>query len=387
MRSLSQLVWRRGPVPRTIRGVSPTTARTALAASLLSLGPVTGCGSELPIQYETEHLRIATDFDHPLCKGDLVALERIISTVEDELSVKMKRVTTVYVWDDDHWHFGPNENCSATALGCINYSTSTIWTSREMLEHELVHAVVATPSLAPFFDEAIADVYAGRQARFGDTAPTANAGTSWLTADRQVGRHFIRWLREQWGAEALGELTRAGGDSFKAFRSVYGVSIEAAEALYFEEAPYGYPSMYGCDGPRLTEQSAGVAWADVLDLDCGAGEDTRVGGIGMSVHRTFVVTEPGFYTFNLDADWFDIFRCSGPRVDQAPLPGEAWEDAPLHHSAFPSGGYQHYYGRTVRDLYLEAGTHDINIGLLGHDQGTARIAIWPSSGAQPATPG
>lgn len=364
--------------------MSQASSNAARMGCAFALVAGASCGPALPIQYETEHLRIGTALDHPLCEGDLVALERVISTVEDELSVEMQGVTTVYVWDDEQWFLGPNENCPKRTLGCINYSSSTIWTSVGSLQHELVHAVIGGVPLAPFFEEAIADIYGGWQTRFGPSAPSTNDGRSIWTIDRQTGRHFVRWLRERWDSQALGELVRARGRSFKAFEAVYGVSVAQAEARYFDEAPYGYPSMYGCDGPRLAADELG--WSGEVELDCGAGEDTRVAGIGMSTHRTFVVTEPGYYTFSLDADWFDIFRCSGATVEEAPDPHEIWEDAPVHHSGYPSGASWPYFGRGVRDLYLQAGTHDINLGLYGHGAGFARVAIWPSVGPQPAAP-
>jgi hypothetical protein len=343
----------------------------------------TSCQVELPIEYETEHLRIGTDLDHPLCHGDLVALERIIARVEDELSIQMSDVATVYLWDYDRWD-PESVGCRAYALGCFRPTSMTIWTSDVALEHEIVHAVVGRSSLAPFFDEGLADVYGGAQTRFGTTAPSANEGTSGATTDRGTGSHFVRWLRELWGPAPLGLLVRADEPTSYAFEAIYGMSIEDAEALYFEAAPYGYPSIYACDGPVLTETHGSHGWTGEVALDCGAGTDTRAAALGMRAHRTFHVRDSGYYTVSVDADWFDIFRCSEPRIAERTPHSSFLDDAPVHHATYPSGASRHYFGQGMRDLYLEAGVHDIALGRLGHDQGVARVAIWPALAAQPA---
>jgi len=63
--------------------------------------------------------------------------------------------------------------------------------------------------------------------------------------------------------------TTSGDGSFHEFENIYGMSLEAAEALYFEDAPYGYPSLYGCDAPELTEV-AGVWTATTCAAVCAA---------------------------------------------------------------------------------------------------------------------
>jgi hypothetical protein len=351
---------------------------------MLTVGMVSSCQSELPIEYETEHLRIGTDLDHPLCQGDLVALEQIIGRIEDELSIEMPGTATVYVWDVLRWSPESTGYCRRDTFGCTNTKSLTIWTSTVALEHELVHAVIGETSLAPFFNEGLADVYSGRQTRFGHTRPSANEGTSGRTADRGTGRHFVRWLRERWGSEPLGRLVRAGDRTFGSFEAIYGMSVEAAEALYFEDAPLGYPAMYICDSQGLAEAPSGRGWRDDVALDCSLGVDTRVAGIGMKTHRSFAVQESGYYTINIDADWFDIFRCGDPRIEAVASSSDHLDDAPVHHASYPSGSSRHYFGRGAHDLYLHVGVHDIAIGLLGHEHGLARIAIEPALGAQPA---
>ncbi|MEM6992707.1 MAG: hypothetical protein AAF721_19490 [Myxococcota bacterium] len=46
-----------------------------------------GCGELPAVQYETDRLQIAVDFDAPLCEGTLAALDEHVSRVESTLGV------------------------------------------------------------------------------------------------------------------------------------------------------------------------------------------------------------------------------------------------------------------------------------------------------------
>lgn len=352
-------------------------ARAAGSRHLLLGLAMFGCqqDSTLAISYQTEHLDIGVELDHPLCRGDLDALERIVLEVEDELEVEMQDVTTVYVWDDERWWSGPNQNCQEdAALGCFDVSAGTVSTSYEALNHELVHATMGSRGTHPFFDESVADIYAGDQTRLGSSLPSDSAGTDQYGIDRATGRHFVRWIRERWGLHRLAQLLDSGESTFENFEGVYGVSLADAEAMYVDDAPFGYPSLHVCTAPPLLGQDS--TWTAQLGLDCDAGSDTRVAGDGMIMHRTFTIVTPGRYRIRTDADWFDIFRCSGPRADE-PQPGDDLKDAPEHHAGYPIGAFHHYTGGVVHQLELDAGTHDIGVGLLGHGSGAAELMIWP----------
>ena len=342
-----------------------------------------GCHDTLPIEYETEHLRIGTDLDAPLCEGDLVALEQTIARAEDELGFTLDRTYTVYVWDDFKWWDGPNEACrpSDRAAGCTSREDATIWTAQEKLEHELVHAVVDVRA-HPFFDESVADGYGGYSTQFGRSAPSANADSDWATMDHVTGAHFVRWLRERWGAHRLGRLLRAGEDSFAAFETVYGMTVEEAEQLYFAEAPYAYAPLGDCQAPDLAPAPLVDGWIDRVDFDCIAGHDTRTAGAGMLVHRSVHIPVAGYYAVTTDGDWLDLRRCA-ERFDDPPAPLGWTADVPDSHATYPSQAYAHYEGGTVHELYFAAGDHDVSVGLLGYDQGSVHVAIWPSLAAHP----
>jgi hypothetical protein len=348
-------------------------------------GAIVGCGPELPIEYETEHLRIGTDLEYPLCQGDLVTLESRISRIENELGAKLDHVQDVYIWPEEVWWSGPNRVCRRElANGCTDIEGNTMYATDNTLGHELVHAIMGRTDVSPFFEEGICEIYSGTPSRFGPSAPSANQGVSYESWDRTTGRHFIRWLREYFGPELLGELVRMKGDGFDNFADVYGMSFAVAEALYFEDAPIMYPSLYTCAGAELPPVTLDRGWVAQIPLDCEDGEDTRVSGLGMRVHRTFVVEQAGYYTFNFDGYWFDIYRCSPDRVDVAPGELDWLQDVPAAHASYPDAAFRHYEGAGVRDLYMEAGRHDIGVGLLGYGAGVTNLSITPALGPHPA---
>jgi len=344
-----------------------------------------GCNfpTELPIRYETEHLEIGTEFDDSLfCRGDLLELERRVARTEDELEFTLKETYTVYVWSDESWGSGAAKNCGpGDALGCTRKSRATIWTTRFSLEHELVHAVIGKSRLHPFFEEGLAEVYGGGQTRFGQSAPSANSSTDRASADVQTAAHFLRWLRERWGPHYLALLARTE-DGFDDFEAVYGMSINAAEQLYFAEAPYAYAAFDDCDAGDLAAADIADRWVDQIELDCDAGADTLNAGDGIIVHRSLNISEAGYYSVMTDGEWFDIYRC-GARFEDVPGPDSWADDVPSSHAGYPSSAYRHYLGAEVHHLFFEVGRHDIGVGILGHGQGVANVAIWPSLAPTP----
>jgi hypothetical protein len=351
-------------------------------------GTILGCSypTDLPITYWTTHLRIGVEPHEPLCLGDLLALERQIAWIEDELELELEKTHTIYLWSDESWEQGAINNCTSEhALGCIAHTRRKIWTSRGALEHEVAHAVVGWSKLHDFFDEGLADVYAGRQTQFGFTAPSNNINGKRWTTDVRTAAHFLRWLREREGPRKLGRLVESRTDGFEGFQAVYGMTIEEAEQLYFEEAPYAYPAFDECSGPDLLASEFIDGWIDQVSLDCATGEDTRSSGIGIIVHRTLTIPEAGYYSVSTDGEWFDIFRCSGRVGADVPAPDPDWftEDVPPSHAGYPSPAFRQYLGGEVHHLYFEVGRHDIGVGILGHDSGVVNVAIWPALAATP----
>jgi hypothetical protein len=354
--------------------------------SMVSL--LVACG--LPVSYETEHLRIGTDQEFPLCAGDLIAFESTIRRVEDDLGFSMQSKVSVSIWSDEGWNAVRKNYCppDSWVYGCTSLAENAIYTSLPAIEHELVHAAISVPNLTPFFDEGLADVYSGHPTRFGDSAPADNLERSSLKVDRRTARHFVRWLRETWGTAKLGQLARLGKHAGERFEDVYGLSFADAQAMYFAEAPFAYPGLDSCSGEPLDFANELGGWRAVVDFDCATREDVRVYGIGLMVERTFVIPVAGHYSVKTDADGFLLSRCAtGPVVEAVPYDEFLDEDVPPSYAGDFSEEAAFFFGGPVRDLYFEAGKHEIGVGLFDYDGRVANLAIWPSVGPRPVEGG
>lgn len=349
------------------------------------------CESDLPTSYETEHLLIETDLEHPLCAGDLVAFEATLRRVEDDLDLPMTSKFSVSIYAAETWKAAARKkHCGSDPrlLGCTSHAESAIYTTWFAVEHELVHAAIPIPNLTTFFAEGLADVYSGNETRFGFTAPADNLGLSSLFVDRRTAAHFVRWLRETWGSAKLGELARLGKHADERFEDVYGLSFADAQAMYFAEAPWGYPGLDTCSGEPLDFTDDLGGWRAVVAFDCSAGEDVRVAGIGMMVQRTFVIPVAGHYSVSTDADALILSRCATGPIE-APIRSNEFlgEDVPPSYGSELTADFAYYEGGAVLDLYFEAGKHEIGLLLLGYGEDEAKLSIWPSMGPRPVEGG
>ncbi len=360
--------------------------RQRATLSLVSLLAGCGSGPGLPSTYETEHLRIGTDLDTPLCAGDLVAFEQTIRRVEDELGFSMKQKFSVSIWSSEAWEAVEEDYCEndPRVLGCTSYAENAIFTSWPSVQHELVHAAIPVEDLTPFFAEGLADAYGGRQSRFARTAPADSLALSGFDVDRPAATHFVRWLRETWGGTKLGELARLGKHADDRFAEVYGMSFADAQAKYFAEAPFGYASIDTCGGAPLDLADDLGGWRARVAFDCESGEQVRAYGDGMMVPRTFVIPVAGYYSVSTDADWIILSRCAtGPIVEPVRLHEFDGEDVPPTYANWISEEGAWYEGGSVLDLHFEAGKHEIELLLLGYGVGEANLSIRPSLGPRP----
>ena len=206
--------------------------------------------------------------------------------------------------------------------------------------------------------------------------------------DLRTARHFVRWLRETWGSAKLGELARLGKHASKRFGEVYGLSFTEAQAMYFAEAPFGYPGLDTCSGVPLEFADDLDGWREVVGFDCGTAEDVRVKGTGLMVQRTFIIPVAGQYSVSTDADAFILSRCpTGPIEEPVRLEDFLDDDVPPSYASDLSEAYAFFEGGPVRDLHFEAGRHEIGLFLLGYEADEVALAIWPSLGPRPVEGG
>lgn len=306
-----------------------------MALSLLSLS--WGCADPPPfeIRYETEYFRVGTEFDYPLCGGDLANLDAQVAELEQRLSTTVDEPITLYLWDNP-----PKGYCSTEdSPGCYQSATNTVHSTSFVLDHEIVHAVVGSfADPPPFFSEGAAEALRRRRlVSVQPPAPLANFERSTPELDYGSAGLFMRWLWERYGAEPFIALLEDSRAPLEAFEALYGLTPEAAEALFFEELPYSYPPLIDCEHPALPEVESG-RWSESLALDCSR-DDVRGGDGAYAIARHFTVADAGSYAVNFVGSSATISRCADEILETAPEDGDpAWGDVPPTNSTMP-GGY------------------------------------------------
>ncbi len=108
-----------------------------LAAALLACAP----------DYETEHLRITTHLDFPLCEGNLDSYERMIDDFEVRIGTELRAPLDVELWNDRDWRAETRRLCGPRdVIACYNTVTHRVNGAfgQEILGHEIVHALMPT---------------------------------------------------------------------------------------------------------------------------------------------------------------------------------------------------------------------------------------------------
>ncbi len=301
--------------------MSPRGVLVTFAALVL----VGACGDAPEFDYVTQNLRIAASYDAPICLGTARAADGEAQRIKSILGVEDGRIIDVYVGID-----GVRENCPPGSNGCADrVGGGSVWTDYDSLPHELVHALVVTPgSEVPFIEEGLAEALAGG-AWIADVSEVDDLESitlaEWLVASRPdadtsaVGRyyalagHFVKWLIDEYGIEALlaWRTMIPDGDDIAAiessFEEVYGVSLGEVEAQWKSLAPTRIQVGQGaCTGAPLPWVS-GDSWQATLDLDCG--DEHTLGPLGFGdavapgmIRRVLVdVVRPGEYRLSTDA--------------------------------------------------------------------------------------
>ena len=163
------------------------------------------------------------------------------------------------------------------------------------------------------------------------------------------------------------------------------MSIEAAEQVYFEEAPAAFPALYSCDAPSLAFAAEIQTWNAVVDLDCGSSSETRANHRGLFSTRTFTIENAGPYHLYVNQGWIQASLCIESPVEELPnaLDEFSLEDVPFAHASYPSGASAYFPGGVFHPVDLRAGLYVIQIGLEGYDPGSVQVAIWPREGGHP----
>jgi hypothetical protein len=322
------------------------------------------CAPDLPpIEYETEHLRIATESDAPVCQGSLDWLESHVVWVEGELGLELSAPVEVYFYEDL-----VESQCAdrdGKASGC--YGDGLIFTDWTSVPHELVHAVAAEADDADeFFAEGTATAFSENWSEFGDQAPSLGVGLDAEDIDYNAAAHFVRWLYERDGAGPLTDMldesssVRGPSHAEKAFEKAYGQSLLDADIEFYDEAPQRYPTQRQCDQPSL-EWDGDRAEADI-ELDCSA-SDTRGSG-ALFAARTFDIPADGHYVLELESPATALVRTCQDTILPLGAPAPPMPALPVGEFAGGNGWFPgDWVSSGAHDLYLYEGRYQIDVRL------------------------
>lgn len=314
----------------------------------------------LPIEYTTEEVEVATDFDEPLCDGDLRWLDEHTRRLEALLGVEGEKLRTIYAYDEEDIVIVDGDQftiqvpgCPMNILGCYHRDEQVGIGVPQSLAHELVHLVGRDlgPSFERFWYEGLAEALSEHPVNF---IPSDLVEES--TSDDVlylIPGHFIRWLIEREGIQPV--LRAFRGESFEAS---FGIGLAEMEQIYDAEATEVMPSPFACEDEPLLPSSGG-SFELVEEFDCNSENTTRIRHLTSFDHvatiRIFSVEEDE--RFVVEANGVDHVRiggCTTEPGDVVEFVGDVESDAYLLASFNPARTTEVTPGEEV---FLPAGTY------------------------------
>lgn len=326
--------------------------------------------------YSTEHTRIFTTFNDPLCAGDLAGIDRHIAQVEEHLGTQLHDTLDVFLWNFSEPL--PDVPCPYGRDACYVRSSKRIYTNFGALEHELNHGVIAElGNPKPFLDEGVATAMESRMLRFSTENPSAQINLGRGDVSYQAGAFFTRWLLDTHGVAKWRDLY-SGRGSRAAFERIYGVSFDDAVEDYLATAPWVYAPISDAGAPTLASSDDG--WRERVQINCQSDDTFGRPGRRITIRR-FVVQEDGHFDFWTTADGLSLRQV--PRDDlttasdtEAALSG----DVPLWDELSPSGTTRWVEGGKMETKKLVSGEYQISVVDIDSDDDDAVVTILPHRG-------
>lgn len=225
------------------------------AASVAALVGCLGACSPLPeVAYETERLRIAPEFDAPICEGTLQGLDDHLQEVEASLGLVGRTEPYVLYWMRD----GLPDICGDDVGGCFYPATRMMFARGGSITHEMTHAALDSEGESYFLEEGMAELLSGVGVYYAvDEAETGPAEELRLSRaeykaggiDYAAAAHFMRWVYDARGLEGVRRLAaevEVGAPPERLERvlaEVMGEGIEAVELEYREQARRTYEGL------------------------------------------------------------------------------------------------------------------------------------------------
>jgi hypothetical protein len=343
-----------------------------LAASALWAVAILGCVELPPIEYETEHLRIGTDLDGPLCEGTLVALDQQVQVVEEALEFEVEGKLELYVLE----HVG--DFCDHVHGGCYDGKKRRAYAMLWAAPHELVHAAAHQVGQGnPLFGEGLATDLTGEGLRFSTSYPSSNLAVDSSDVSQETAGHFMRWLRSQYSAREIKEIlvqtspARDSDHAKKAFEEVTGDSFEQAQQDYFASAPEFFAGFDIVAPPTVEPVNGG--WDIVVDFDC---RDQNTEGYRDRMWRRFRIEVPELRAYVFEVTSPGSATITFPQFEDVPVGGEVFDE---------SGDPPTQYTRPT-ELEIGGGTYDITVHVEGVEPVTVGVRLHPKIGTTTTVP-
>jgi len=281
-----------------------------------------GWEPDTPPDHVTEHLEIWDFGPEDLCAGQIAMMEREAQRLSAEMGLSLQRLRVA-------WGEAATESlCDAVvrAQGCARGSGANTYiaTGRESASHELVHAIRRQNELQThvFFEEGLAEQLGANRPNgsysawlppsldeFGPTVLLQYSQSDFYVGHKVPGdfytlaAHYLTFVRETYGADALTSFLRSAGKSNvdEAFADAFGVSVEASELAWQRDAPSSYELGEPCH-EMLEWGPDGIALEQVLSCEL---EETLLyagSGLGSTRGCCFDLAEPTSVQISLEVE-------------------------------------------------------------------------------------
>jgi hypothetical protein len=258
---------------------------TAAAALLLACG----CGQLPELSYEGEHIRIGTDFDAPLCAGNVADLDHAIEYIEAGLDLHGEGKTELYVLADEELL---RSHCNYDGRACAQGgAVKRVFIARDRFGavwHEIAHDRVhrarrkSNRKTSGLFAEGMAEAFGPLSCEPSEPSwPSAQSllearsGVDMSLEGYELAGHLVRGLVRVHGSHKLqdfladvdrGDRPDAVRDRYREF---FGSSIDDDLHEYLDWSIEGRdPQELGCRGEPAPTDASGLVYELRATLDC-----------------------------------------------------------------------------------------------------------------------
>ncbi|MCB9701083.1 MAG: hypothetical protein H6711_04270 [Myxococcales bacterium] len=326
---------------------------------------------------ETPRLNIGRSFDADLCEGNIRLLDAHIQWMEENFDGPHDYPLWVYLYGEG----ATLDMCPVAMLGVVAgcWKDPVAHTTWDLSSHELTHAYMSeiNTTALPYLREGLAEAVSG--AVQGGSDQTADVLAEHILEPDvgfglyQEAGHFMRWLLEVYGSEAVIELySRAdlgisAHELSLAMEASLGVNMDSLLQDYSANALNYYPGLgpYACGEGEPLAWDKGVVWSGEFscsdetvigryyDEDDEDAEDWR--------RWRLDVPESGVYEISISGGGGSISRCLSEALDESSLPLLDEQVQPDWYAKRPL--YRPYgTGEGIfdsRPVQLDAGTYDL----------------------------